>query len=77
MQNIQITQNLFSALIKYHLMDCDEEEDLIKMELSKKLDTLVKREIYSKYKKAKMEEEREIARREYLDHIGMQSEFRW
>lgn len=58
-------------------MDCDEEEDLIKMELSKKLDALVKREIYSKYKKAKTEEERETARREYLDRIGMQSEFRW
>ena len=53
-------------------MDCDEEEDLIKTELSKKLDALVKREIYSKYKKAKTEEERETARREYLDRIGIE-----
>lgn len=45
--------------------------------LELKLDALVKRELYTKYKTAPTEEEREKARQEYLDKIGMYRDFRW
>ena len=43
----------------------------------KKLDALVMRELYTKYKTATSEEEREKARREYLDKRGVPESFRW
>ena len=45
--------------------------------LEKKLDALVMRELYTKYKIAPSEEEREKARREYLDRRGVPESFRW
>lgn len=57
-----------------------EQEELlpeIKKGLEKKLDALVMRELYKKYKTAPSEEEREKARREYLDRRGVQESFRW
>ena len=43
----------------------------------KKLDAMVNREVYSKFKTAPTEEEREKFRQEYLDRKGMQESFRW
>lgn len=49
----------------------------IQAALNEKLDALVKYEIYTKYKMADTEEERRAARKEYLDKIGLQADFRW
>ena len=45
--------------------------------LEKKLDALVMRELYTKYKTTPSEEEREKARLEYLDKRGVPKSFRW
>ena len=77
MKNVQITESLFRLLVRYHLMDIYEDEKTIKNELSIKLDAIAKRQIYSQYKTAQTEEERETARLEYLEKIGVPAEFRW
>ena len=77
MKNVQITQELFLSLVKYHLLEATEEEEKIKKELTEKLDAMAKRQIYSQYKTAPTEEEREKARQEYLDKVGISSSFRW
>ena len=77
MKNVQITQDLFLALVKYHLLEAIEEEEKIKKELAEKLDAMAKRQIYSQYKTAPTEEEREKARQEYLDKVGISPSFRW
>lgn len=77
MKNVQITQDLFLVLVKYHLLEAAEEEEKIKKELMEKLDAMAKRQIYSQYKTAPTEEEREKARREYLDKVGISPSFRW
>ena len=77
MKNVQITQELFLALVKYHLLETTEEEEKIKKELTDKLDAMAKRQIYSQYKTAPTEEERERARQEYLDKVGILPSFRW
>ena len=77
MKNVQITQDLFLALVKYHLLESINEKEKIKKELTEKLDAMAKRQIYSQYKTASTEEEREKARQEYLDKVGISQDFRW
>lgn len=77
MKNVQISQELFIALMRYFLQEQEELYPEIKKGLEKKLDALVMRELYTKYKTAPSEEEREKARREYLDKRGVPESFRW
>ena len=77
MKNVQISQELFIALMRYFLLEQEELYPEIKKDLEKKLDALVMRELYTKYKTAPREEEREKARREYLDRRGVPESFRW
>lgn len=77
MKNVQITQELFLSLVKYHLLEATGKEEKIKKELTEKLDAMAKRQIYSQYKTAPTEEEREKARQEYLDKVGISPSFRW
>jgi hypothetical protein len=77
MKKVQISHELFIALVKYFLLEQDELFTEIKKGLEKKLDALVTRELYTKYKTAPSEEEREKARLEYLDRRGVPDSFRW
>ena len=77
MKNIQISEELFFALLKYHLVEIDDVLPEIKMELEDKLEAMIRRELYTKYKTAPTEEEREKARQEYLEKVGMHRNFRW
>ena len=77
MSKVQISQELFLALVKYHLLEMNEVEEQIKKELKEKLDAMAKRQIYSRYKTALTEEDRMKAREEYLDLVGMSQSFRW
>ena len=84
MKKVQIPQELLLKLIRYFF--CDElelEEDLaelereIKSDIQKKLDKIAMRSYYTTYKTADTEEEREKARKKYLDERGVPESFRW
>ena len=77
MKQVQIPQELFVQLIRYHLMEDDSRVDKIRIGLEKKLDAMVLRELYGKSKTAPTEEEREKARQEYLERCGIPDSFRW
>ena len=77
MKSVQISQELFMQLLRFHLMEDVDCETEIKRELEKKLDKMVMRELYGKFKTAPTEEEREQARKEYLDRRGVPERFRW
>ena len=77
MKSIQISEELFIALVKYHLLDMEDTYPEIKKELMDKLDSITMRQLYSKYKTAPTEEEKEKARKEYLDKRGVPDSFRW
>lgn len=49
----------------------------IEKALMEKLDSMVKRQLYTTFKTAPTEEEREKARQEYLDKCRMHEDFRW
>lgn len=77
MKNVQITYDLFVALVQYHLMGNDDCTDTIQQGLEKKLDSLVTHDLYARSKTAPTVEEREKARQEYLDRRGVRDSFRW
>ena len=77
MKNVQISKELFLALLHYHLDGEDEYADEIVQGLEQKLEAMLRRDLYAKYKTALSGEEREIARREYLDWRGVSESFRW
>lgn len=77
MKNVQISQELFFWLVRYFLIGQEEAEPEIVKALEKKMDALVMRELYTQYKTAPTEEEKEKARREYLNRRGVPDSFRW
>ena len=77
MKQVQISEDLFLLLIKYHILEYYNDEEKIVKELKEKYDSIINRNLYTKYKTAPTEKEKEKARQEYLDRKGIHSSFRW
>lgn len=77
MKNVQIPHELFVSLLRYHLIGDDRCLNEIRQGLEQKLDSLVRHELYTKYKTAPTQEEQEKARRKYLEKRGVPDSFRW
>lgn len=76
---IQIDKKTFYKCLNIIAFGSDDTKlwQETKQELLDKLDSIIKRELYTKYKTAPTEEEREQARQEYLNKVGMNKDFRW
>ena len=77
MKSVQIPYDLFIDLAMYHLRGEDDYEEEIHQGLEQKLDAMLNRQLYSRYKTAPTKEEREQARQEYLDRRGVPQSLRW
>ena len=77
MKKVQISRELFLNLIRYHFAEMYELEEEIKSDIRKKLDKISMRSYYTTYKTAPTEQEREEARKKYLDERGVPESFRW
>ena len=77
MRNVQISEELFVDIVKYFLLEQEERLPEIRKGLERKMDALAMRELYTKYKTAPSEADRESARIEYLDRRGVPESFRW
>ena len=77
MKQVQISEDLFLSLVKYHILEYYNDEEKIVKELKEKYDKIVNRSLYTKYKTAPTEEEKEKARQEYLNQKGIHPDFRW
>ena len=77
MKTVKISWELFVNIFKYHLLDCYDVGPEIKKQLEEKMAAYKKRDLYTKSKTAKTEEEREAARKKYLDLVGMRDDFRY
>ena len=77
MKNVQIPYELFVDLVLYHLNGEDDFDEEIRQGLEQKLDAILNRQLYSQYKTAPTEEQREQARQEYLDRRGVPQSYRW
>ena len=63
MKTVQIPYDLFLDLAMYHLRGDDDFEEEIRQGLEQKLDAMLNRQRYSRYKTAPTEEKREQARK--------------
>ncbi len=77
MKNVQIPYELFLNLIHYHLLEEDDPAEDIQKALEQKLEAMIDRQLYSQYKTAPTEEQREKARQEYLNRRGVPESYRW
>jgi len=83
MSNIQIPESLFYDILRYYLIASKGEEVPEELDkrvfngLSDKVQKITDRELYTLYKTAPTEEEKEKARQEYLDRKGIPESFRW
>ncbi len=77
MKQVQIPMELFRMLLHYHILDeTDCAEDIV-IALNQKLNSMIDRKLYTQYKTAPTEEEKERARQEYLDRKGYHPDWRW
>ena len=76
-RKVQIPEKVFYELVKFHLLGETDAEEEIKTHLMKKLDALAEHQLYSRSKKAASQNEREQARKEYLERRGISAAFRW
>lgn len=78
-KQIQIDLDLFLDLLDYFEGEYQGAEflaDSIRKQLDSKLDKLIARELFTRYKRAPSGPEREQARKAYLDHRGVYSDWR-
>ena len=77
-KQVQIPLKTLFSLFKYFLIEkTEEDEKAITEALESKLEAMIRHDLYTKSKIAETDEEREKARQEYLDRIGMHEDFRW
>lgn len=78
-KHVQITFELFIYLVQYFVLDMASDELFSKIAkaLDGKVDAIIMHDLYSKYKTAPTEEEKEKARQEYLEKRGISESYRW
>ena len=78
-KQVQISERLFVDLVKYFTLEHPEPElqQSIQKGLAEKMEAIVRRELYTKYKTAPTPEQREAARKEYCERVGIPPSFRW
>lgn len=78
-KQVQIDWELFFDIYDYFFSDEAPEgyeADEIRKKISEKVDKIINRELFSKYKRLPTGAEREAARQEYLNHRGISKSFR-
>lgn len=83
MKNIQIPEQLFYDIARYVILTDEGEVPSAELRnniidgITDKLQKIADRELYTQYKTAPTEEEREKARQKYLESKGIPDTFRW
>lgn len=79
-KNLMIEQSLFTDLCIYAVENADRNDPRylrIERGIRAKLDAMARHELYTQYKTGMTEEERAIARMEYLEKVGIPVSFQW
>ncbi len=77
--SVNISGELWKLLFSYHVMNFKdaETEEKIKALMDDKIQRMINRDNYTKYKTGSCEKDREQARQKYLDGRGVPESFRW
>ena len=76
-KKVQISQELFHDLVRFHLAGAEECGERIRRGLEQKMNAMYDRELFKKYRMSEDESEREEARKKYLDRRGISEDYRW
>lgn len=79
-KQIQIPEKLFNLMAAYILEEdlrTNENYKIIEKGIFDKIDRQIEHDLYTKYKTAPTEQQKEDARKEYLDRKGIHPSFRW
>ena len=79
-KTIQIDFDLFQDLVVYAVRHSNADDmQFVRIEhgVRKKIDSMLCHDLYSMYKAGASESERSVARKQYLDAIGLFDDFRW
>lgn len=79
-KSVTIPQDLFIDICRYMLFEDDKTEERhkrIQKGINNKLDRIAEHELYTKYKTAPTDEQKEEARQEYLERKGIPARYRW
>ena len=74
---MNISVVLFFYLYDYFVYGDEAKHDEITVRLKEKMNRMQLRKLYSDSKTAETESEREAARKEYLDRVGVPKDFRY
>ena len=77
MKSVNISVVLFFYLYDYFIYGDESKYDEITTRLKEKMSRMQLRKLYSDSKTAETETEREAARIEYLDRVGVPEDFRY
>lgn len=77
MKNVQIPFSLFFKLYGYFVYGNRKDEELIRQQLEEKYKKLCRHILYTSSKTSPTEEEREDAKKRYLDEVGVPESFRY
>lgn len=77
MRSVNISIVLFFYLYDYFIYGDESKHDEITARLKEKMNRMQLRKLYSDSKTSDTEEEREAARKEYLDRVGVPEDFRY
>ena len=77
MKTVNISVVLFFYLYDYFVYGDETRHDDITARLKEKMSMMQLRRLYSESKTAETEAEREAARKEYLDRVGVPKDFRY
>ena len=74
-KQVQIPESLFIELVKHFCLDVEDNKQAITKALNNKLDAIIKHDLYTKFKTAATDAEKEEARQQYLEKIGIHQDF--
>lgn len=77
MKSVNISVVLFFYLYDYFVYGDESRHEEITIRLKEKMKRMQLRKLYSDSKRAETESEREAARKEYLDRVGVTEAFRY
>lgn len=69
MKNAQIPYKLLIQLARYHIHDDKRFEEEIKAELQRKMEAVLARDFYTKYKTATTEVEKQKYKEDYINQV--------
>lgn len=75
LKSVQILEELFMKILKYHRLGVEEESEGNKNGLNEKLEAMERNQLYTKYKTDKNDVEKQKVRKRYVDKKGVLESF--